>query len=157
MRLSFLIAATLQLPWSLAKFHKYVIPPPFRRILANRITELEKALESWCNGQRYIPIFPSQMLLDEFLPENGLKPDDTKDGNNGQIERPDYEESKVTGTKYSGCDDGNNLSESSGDSRSWESPETFGTCGKLGAKTVLPIELEELVREALAEMNSSAG
>ncbi|KPJ19851.1 Coiled-coil domain-containing protein 149-B [Papilio machaon] len=116
------------------------------QILANRINELEKTLESWCNGQKCIPIFPTQMLLEEFLPDtSSVKSDETK--NNKVLEDSEV---KIQNTSYS------------------DSDEDFCTCdndtisyGGNGAdvggdrsvtKTILPLELEQLVKEALADL-----
>lgn len=114
------------------------------RILANRITELEKTLESWCNGQKYIPIFPSQMLLEEFLPDSGsVKSEEAKD-------KETNEHKKTDKSKYSDSDDDNkDYSDGSSDLKS-EGGE-FGMAS-ITSKTVLPLELELLVKEALAEL-----
>lgn len=116
------------------------------RILANRITELEKTLESWCNGQKYIPIFPSQMLLEEFLPDSGsVKSEESKDKEIKESQKTDN--NKI---KYSDSDDDNkDYSDGSSDLKS-EGGE-FGMTS-ITTKTVLPLELELLVKEALQEL-----
>lgn len=125
------------------------------RILANRITELEKTLESWCNGQKYIPIFPSQMLLDEFLTDSGsVKSNDSKD----QLKSHDSSENNRS--KYSDSDDDmtkENSEGSSGDLRkSCDEDECLDAGGNRNiSKTVLPQELQELVKEAMAELKPS--
>ncbi|XP_063363003.1 coiled-coil domain-containing protein 149 [Cydia amplana] len=123
------------------------------QILANRITELEKTLENWCDGQKYIPIFPSQMLLDEFC----------ADADTASVKSRDSKE------KYNDDDTGdvdNKVSDSDNDVKSTDSSSDdagsnyeFNDDGedtKLTSKTVLPIELEELVKEALAEIKASS-
>ncbi|KAM3965013.1 coiled-coil domain-containing protein 149 [Aphomia sociella] len=120
------------------------------QILANRITELEKTLESWCNGQKYIPIFPSQMLLEEFLPDSGsIKSDEDKDKH---IKSQDHVDN--TKNNSDSDDDLNKDSEDSSDVKS--NNDEKNNCKFSGVsrntKTVLPIELEELVKEALAEL-----
>ncbi|XP_063535019.1 coiled-coil domain-containing protein 149 [Cydia strobilella] len=125
------------------------------QILANRITELEKTLENWCDGQKYIPIFPSQMLLDEFC----------ADADNASIKSQDCKE------KYNDDDTGtgdveNKMSNSDNDVKSTDTSsddagsnydfDDDGEDRKLTSKTVLPIELEELVKEALAEIKASS-
>ncbi|GBP81816.1 Coiled-coil domain-containing protein 149 [Eumeta japonica] len=120
------------------------------QILANRITELEKTLESWCNGEKYVPVFPSQILLDEFVsePENSKIDSDKKsdihiiqdDIENKEIRldciHEKNEHSEMIEAKDFYCEDGEH--------------KTRGI-----KKTVLPFELEELVREALAELKPS--
>ncbi|KAL0830544.1 hypothetical protein ABMA28_002702 [Loxostege sticticalis] len=120
------------------------------QILANRITELEKTLESWCNGQKYIPIFPSQMLLDEFFPDTGsAKSDEMKDKN-------DNDSSENMKYKYADSDEELNKDNSDADDslrgfkNNYDGSEN-STDRNMG-KTVLPQELEELVKEALAEL-----
>lgn len=104
------------------------------QILANRITELEKTLESWCNGERYVPIFPSQMLLDDILPDcEPPKCDDIEIKEEPQ-EFPDNHEMQ------NDSDDDKNISDSSTEMKN--------------NKIVLPYELEELVKEALAELKT---
>lgn len=94
------------------------------------------------------------MLLEEFLPDN-LKQEETKE-NQTQIQRQDSDDVKIIKTKYSDSEDGKNNSEtSSNESRNAESPGSVSETGRIGTKTVLPFELEELVREALAEINSA--
>ncbi|KAI5646083.1 hypothetical protein NE865_01976 [Phthorimaea operculella] len=119
------------------------------QILANRITELEKTLDSWCNGQKYIPIFPSQMLLDEFLPDSGsAKSEEFKSKDKEIIENPKE--------KYVDSDDEKENSDESSDLRSnGDGSSDFGGKG-LTSKTVLPYELEQLVKEALAELKPQA-
>ncbi|RVE43623.1 hypothetical protein evm_011707 [Chilo suppressalis] len=116
------------------------------QILANRITELEKTLESWCNGQKYIPVFPSQILLEEFLPDMGsIKSDETKEKDSRS-----YKENLKN--EFDSEDDIINKDDSNGDvERSYDDDGDFQSCV---TKTVLPLELEELVKEALAEMKS---
>ncbi|XP_073955636.1 coiled-coil domain-containing protein 149 [Choristoneura fumiferana] len=122
------------------------------QILANRITELEKTMESWCDGQKYIPIFPSQMLLDEFCPENvSVMSQDSRQ------KYPNEEETGDGKNKLSDSDDDvKEISDSSSeDLRSnYEFDEDVDK--KLTSKTVLPLELEELVKEARAEMKASS-
>lgn len=122
------------------------------RILANRITELEKTMESWCDGQKYIPIFPSQMLLDEFCPENvSVKSQDS---------RPKYPNEEETGdgkNKLSDSDDDlKEISDSSCEDLRSNCEYDDDEDKKLTSKTVLPLELEELVKEARAEMKASS-
>lgn len=125
------------------------------RILANRITELEKTLESWCNGQKYIPIFPSQMLLDEILTDSGsVKSNDSKD----QLKTNDS--SDYNRSKYSDSDDemAKGSSEgSSGDLRKTYDGTEYQENGDRRSitKTELPQDLQELVKEALAELKPS--
>lgn len=103
------------------------------RILANRITELERTLESWCNGEKYIPTFPSQMLIDEFLPDTGCtKLEDLKDKNSNESQ--------------DNADDGCKIYSS------YEENNDCITINKIETKVILPKELEELVNEALAEL-----
>ncbi|XP_053604684.1 coiled-coil domain-containing protein 149 [Plodia interpunctella] len=123
------------------------------QILANRITELEKTLESWCNGQKYIPIFPSQMLLEEFLPDTvSIKSDETKEKNVRSQDSSDNIK------RFSDIDDDvikDNSDNSSGESRS-NSDENYQFSGlNENSMTVLPVELEELVKEALAELKTA--
>lgn len=115
-------------------------------ILANRITELEKTLESWCNGQKYIPIFPSQMLLEEFLPDSGsVKSEESKD-------KEMKENKKNHNNKIKYCDsDDDNKDYSDGSSDLKSDGGEFGMTN-ITSKTVLPLELELLVKEALAEL-----
>ncbi|XP_022834964.1 coiled-coil domain-containing protein 149 [Spodoptera litura] len=127
------------------------------QILANRITELEKTLESWCNGQKYIPIFPSQMLMDEFLTDSGsVKSNDSKE----QLKSHDSSENNRN--KFSDSDDEMNKDTSdgsSGDLRKTydddEDEDDVEECQELRrnmSKTVLPQDLQDLVKEALAEL-----
>ncbi|XP_063826709.1 coiled-coil domain-containing protein 149 [Ostrinia nubilalis] len=121
------------------------------QILANRITELEKTLESWCNGQKYIPIFPSQMLLEEFFPDTGsVKSNETKEKNSN-------DSSENIKNKYSDSDEELNKEHSDGDDslRGYKNNYDDGSevqADRNISKTVLPQELEELVKEALAEL-----
>ncbi|XP_060801501.1 coiled-coil domain-containing protein 149 isoform X2 [Amyelois transitella] len=121
------------------------------QILANRITELEKTLESWCDGQKYIPIFPSQMLLEEFLPDTVVvKSDETKD------ETTKSQDCSENIKRFSDSDedvmkDNSDGDTSSGDRSNSDENYQFGGLNK-NSKTVLPVELEELVKEALAEL-----
>lgn len=127
----------------------------FFRILANRITELEKTLESWCNGQKYIPIFPSQMLLDEILTDSGsVKSNDSKEQLKTN-DSPDYNRSK-----YSDSDD--DMAKGSSEGSSGDLRKTYGDTeyqdngdGRIITKTELPQDLQELVKEALAELKPS--
>lgn len=127
------------------------------QILANRITELEKTLESWCNGQKYIPIFPSQMLMDEFLTDSGsVKSNDSKE----QLKSHDSSENNRN--KFSDSDDEMNKETSdgsSGDLRKTydddDDEDDVEECQELRrnlSKTVLPQDLQDLVKEALAEL-----
>ncbi|XP_004932656.1 coiled-coil domain-containing protein 149 isoform X1 [Bombyx mori] len=110
------------------------------QILASRLTELEKTLEAWCNGQKCIPIFPSQMLLDEFIPEtSSTKSDDSKS----------QEHTPEDNNRFSDSDE---ESQHNGDEQN--SDALSNEC-KGATKTVLPKELEDLVREALAELKPS--
>lgn len=124
----------------------------FYRILANRITELENTLDSWCNGQKCIPIFPSQMLLEEIITDTGsIKSDESKDKN-------ETEQNRRMKNRYSDSDDEQN--KSNHDSSSTELRYNYNEGGdgdnrNITSKTVLPEELEQLVREALAEMKSA--
>ncbi|XP_075975177.1 coiled-coil domain-containing protein 149-like [Anticarsia gemmatalis] len=127
------------------------------QILANRITELEKTLESWCNGQKYIPIFPSQMLMDEFLTdsERSVKTNYSKD------KEKSHENGENNMNKYSDSDDDMNKDNSDGSSADLrKNYDDYDDCQQNGenrciSKTVLPQELEELVKEALAELKPS--
>lgn len=121
----------------------------FFRILANRINELEKTLESWCSGQKCIPIFPSQMLLDEILPDSvSVKSDETKENNsNDQV---DDSELKV---KYSDSEEELNKTVDHKQVTKFENyDDDHGDNKRFITKTVLPLELEELVKEALADL-----
>ncbi|CAG5028400.1 unnamed protein product [Parnassius apollo] len=118
------------------------------QILANRINELEKTLESWCNGQKCIPIFPSQMLLEDLLPDSAsVKSDETKEKNSYEpaqdtdlkIRYSDSDEDLKSNIDRQTIDYGDNYENGSGDNR-------------IITKTVLPFELEQLVKEALAEL-----
>ncbi|XP_068634036.1 coiled-coil domain-containing protein 149 isoform X2 [Battus philenor] len=117
------------------------------QILANRINELEKTLESWCNGQKCIPIFPSQMLLDEFLTDSSsVKSDEAKEktsadrmeSSESKIRYSDSDEDLTTNFDNLTVDFQNNYEDGGGDRKI--------------TKTVLPVELEELVKEALADL-----
>ncbi|XP_047990588.1 coiled-coil domain-containing protein 149 isoform X2 [Leguminivora glycinivorella] len=122
------------------------------QILANRITELEKTLENWCDGQKYIPIFPSQMLLDEFCADDtaSVKSHDSKDQYKNEEDNGDME------NKVSDSDnDVKSTDSSSDDAGSNYEFNDDGEDRKLNSKTVLPLELEELVKEALAEIKAS--
>nr|XP_021197211.2 coiled-coil domain-containing protein 149 [Helicoverpa armigera] len=130
------------------------------QILANRITELEKTLESWCNGQKYIPIFPSQMLLDEFLTDTG------SDKSNDSKEHPlkSHESSENNRSKYSDSDDDMNKENSDGSSgdlgKAYDDDEDdecqlTSSEHRNMSKTVLPQNLQDLVKEALAELKPS--
>ncbi|CAH4033807.1 unnamed protein product [Pieris brassicae] len=100
------------------------------QVLANRISELEKTMESWCNGQKCVPIFPSQMLMEEFLNDSrSIKSDDRE-----KVEREPYD-------NYSDSEEGNTNGESFSSDRSL-------------SKIVLPEDLQELVKEALAELKA---
>ncbi|XP_072932663.1 coiled-coil domain-containing protein 149 isoform X1 [Epargyreus clarus] len=119
------------------------------QILANRITELENTLDSWCNGQKCIPIFPSQMLLEEI----------TDSGSNKSDESKDKTETENTGIKNRYSDSDDEQTKSNNDSSSIELRYNYDEGGdgdnrNVSSKTVLPEELEQLVREALAELKS---
>ncbi|XP_050679155.1 coiled-coil domain-containing protein 149 isoform X2 [Leptidea sinapis] len=104
-------------------------------ILANRITDLEKTMESWCTGQSCVPIFPSQMLLDEILGDtSSVKSEDTK-------ERNENEEKEINNDNYLDSDE---EKPSSNDTNVGEDKNT--------TKVVLPEELQQLVTEALKEI-----
>lgn len=125
------------------------------QILANRITELEKTLESWCNGQKYIPIFPSQMLLEEFLTdsEKSVKSNESK-------EKDDPDNGKSYINKYSDSDDDiykENYDVSVDVRKVYDEVCEYQQNGenRIISKIVLPQELEELVKEALAELKPS--
>ncbi|OWR52909.1 coiled-coil domain-containing protein 149-B [Danaus plexippus plexippus] len=112
------------------------------QILANRITELEKTLESLCNGQKFVPIFPSQMLLDELNDTSSTKSDESR-GRSGKRTENTRDEIKYTNSEDETAESKENLQEVTyydGDNR------------KLTQKTVLPKELQDLVIEAAAEM-----
>ncbi|CAD0201805.1 unnamed protein product [Chrysodeixis includens] len=125
------------------------------QILANRITELEKTLESWCNGQKYIPIFPSQMLLDEILTDSGsVKSNDSKE----QLKTNDSLD--YNRSKYSDSDD--DMAKGSSEGSSGDLRKTYDSTdyqengdGRNITKTELPQDLQELVKEALAELKPS--
>ncbi|CAH2084715.1 unnamed protein product [Euphydryas editha] len=120
------------------------------QILANRITELEKTLESWCNGQKCIPIFPSQMLMEEFPNDSvSVKSDDSKE----KSEKESYDENNyINKIRYSDSDDDINKSKEHLSSANCENGS--GDHRSMSSKIVLPQELEELVKEALAELKS---
>lgn len=86
------------------------------------------------------------MLLEEFLPDSGsVKSEDTKDKEIKENTKSDNNTSK-----YSDSDDDNkDYSDGSSDLKS-EGGE-FGMTS-IASKTVLPLELELLVKEALAEL-----
>ncbi|XP_059057214.1 coiled-coil domain-containing protein 149 [Achroia grisella] len=124
------------------------------QILANRITELEKTLESWCNGQKYIPIFPSQMLLEEFLTDTGsVKSDEDK-------HRHSISQDNIDNTKSSNSDSDNDLNKDCEESSDIRCDDDKNKCQFSGinrnTKTILPYELEELVREAMAELKPTS-
>ncbi|KAI8421712.1 hypothetical protein MSG28_009688 [Choristoneura fumiferana] len=112
----------------------------------------QRKTNHWCDGQKYIPIFPSQMLLDEFCPENvSVMSQDSRQ------KYPNEEETGDGKNKLSDSDDDvKEISDSSSeDLRSnYEFDEDVDK--KLTSKTVLPLELEELVKEARAEMKASS-
>ncbi|CAK1585364.1 unnamed protein product [Parnassius mnemosyne] len=118
------------------------------QILANRINELEKTLESWCNGQKCIPIFPSQMLLEDFLPDSAsVKSDETKEKNL-------YEPTQDNDLKMRYSDSDEDL-KSNIDSQTIHYADNYENGSgdnRIITKTVLPFELEQLVKEALAEL-----
>lgn len=118
--------------------------------MANRITDLEKTLESWCNGQKFIPIFPSQMLMEEFPNDSvSVKSDDSKE----KPEKESYDENNYTNkVRYSDSDDDINKSKEDLSSLNYENGS--GDHKSMSSKIVLPQELEELVKEALAELKS---
>ncbi|VVC94054.1 unnamed protein product [Leptidea sinapis] len=102
-------------------------------ILANRITDLEKTMESWCTGQSCVPIFPSQMLLDEILGDtSSVKSEDTK-------ERNENEEKEINNDNYLDSDE---EKPSSNDTNVGEDKNT--------TKVVLPEELQQLCFESAA-------
>ncbi|KAG6448861.1 hypothetical protein O3G_MSEX005724 [Manduca sexta] len=116
------------------------------QILANRITELEKTLDSWGNDHKHIQIFPSQILHEFILDSGSVKSEDAKDKSSN--ESPDTTDNKC---KYSDSEDENKDNSGSSD------PEScYGNPGnsenRTMGKTILPVELEELVKEALAEL-----
>ncbi|XP_026748817.2 coiled-coil domain-containing protein 149 [Galleria mellonella] len=122
------------------------------QILANRITELEKTLESWCNGEKYIPIFPSQMLLEEFVPDTGSVKSD-EDKHKHSKSQDNIDNSKDIHSNSDGDDELNKDSEESSDTRCNDDENKCQFSGvSRNSKTILPHELEELVREALAEL-----
>lgn len=129
----------------------------FFRILANRITELEKTLESWCNGQKYIPIFPSEMLLDEFLTDS----EKSVQSNESKEKEQFHENDEHNRCKYSDSDDELNKENSDGSSADIRHSYGDDDDGQQNgenqsmSKTVLPLELEELVKEALAQLKMS--
>lgn len=88
------------------------------------------------------------MLLEEFFPDSGsVKSDESRDKNL-------QESSENIKNKYSDTDDDDNKdnSDESSDLRSnGDGSSDFGDRG-ITTKTVLPFELEQLVKEALAEM-----
>lgn len=112
------------------------------QILANRIAELEKTLENWCDGQKCIPIFPSQMLLDEFLETGSVISDESSERHIHEREEECIQGNKC---KYSDSD-------MSDDERNYADIQYCDNNGILSNKTVLPQELEDLVKEARAEM-----
>ncbi|CAG4930088.1 unnamed protein product [Colias eurytheme] len=110
------------------------------QILANRISELEKTMESWCNGQKCIPIFPSQILMEEFLNDSAsIKSDESKD-------KSEREQNNTNKANYSDSDDSSSAKDAICDNSSSE---------RSISKIILPEELELLVKEALAEMKSA--
>lgn len=105
----------------------------FYRILANRISELEATLESWCNGEKCIPIFPCQMLLDEsFVDTDSMNSDEIKEKQMCELAEENVIEidndDELSDLKY-------NVT--------------------INDKIVLPVELQELVREALADLKQN--
>ncbi|XP_013173227.1 PREDICTED: coiled-coil domain-containing protein 149 [Papilio xuthus] len=114
------------------------------QILANRINELEKTLESWCNGQKCIPIFPSQMLLEEFLPDTSSVKSDEK--NNKVLEDSEV---KIQNT-YSDSEE--DFGTFDNETISFGDNYTDGGGDRHVSKTILPLELEQLVKEALADL-----
>ncbi|XP_038213951.1 coiled-coil domain-containing protein 149 [Zerene cesonia] len=110
------------------------------QILANRISELEKTMESWCNGQKCIPIFPSQILMDEFFNDSvSIKSEESR-------EKPEKEQNNINKGNYSDSEDSNSAKDAIRDNSSSE---------RSISKIILPEELELLVKEALAEMKSA--
>ncbi|CAG9562751.1 unnamed protein product [Danaus chrysippus] len=112
------------------------------QILANRITELEKTLESWCNGQKFVPIFPSQMLLEELNDTSSTKSDESR-GRTAKDSENNRNKIKYTDSEEEINDSKENIQEMTyydGDTR------------KLTQKTVLPKELQDLVMEAAKEI-----
>ncbi|CAB3254726.1 unnamed protein product [Arctia plantaginis] len=127
------------------------------QILANRIAELEKTLESWCNGQKYIPIFPSEMLMDEFLTDS----EKSVQSNESKEKEKSHENNEHNKCKYSDSDDEMNKENSDGSSVGFRNSYGNDDDGQQNgenqsmSKTVLPQELEELVKEALAQLKMS--
>ncbi|KAJ0183258.1 hypothetical protein K1T71_001234 [Dendrolimus kikuchii] len=132
------------------------------QILANRITELEKTLENWCNGQKYIPIFPSQMLLDEFIDNGSVKSDDSKEKKLNESHESDDNKGKYSDSdENKDCDEDINDDDDhvkdcnvSDSDRNCDERQFGDANQSLSNKTVLPKELEELVKEALAELKA---
>ncbi|XP_046978240.1 coiled-coil domain-containing protein 149 [Vanessa cardui] len=118
------------------------------QILANRITDLEKTLENWCNGQKCVPIFPSQMLMEEFPNDSAsVKSDESKE----KSEKEMYDNNYINKIKYTDSDEELNKSK---EDISRSSYENGSGDHRLSSKTVLPQELEDLVKEALAALKS---
>ncbi|XP_052741106.1 coiled-coil domain-containing protein 149 [Bicyclus anynana] len=115
------------------------------QILANRITELEKTLESWCNGEKCVPSFPSQMLIEELLESSSVKSGEFKD-------KPEREPLENLTNKIT-SDSEEEISKSKDDLSVDLDYDNGSDNGSL-KKIVLPLELEQLVKEALAEIKS---
>ncbi|CAK1555339.1 unnamed protein product [Leptosia nina] len=104
------------------------------QILANRISELEKTMENWCNGQKVIPIFPSQMLMeDSFNDSTSVHSDEYGKNEKDQFIKESFNPNN-SGVTNGECDI---------------------SCEKNLSKIVLPEDLQQLVREALAELKST--
>ncbi|XP_041979745.1 coiled-coil domain-containing protein 149 isoform X2 [Aricia agestis] len=115
------------------------------QILASRITELEKTLESWSNGQKCIPIFPSQMLIEDVLNDSSSTKSDEQDRN--------YKEHPIKENTVN-SDDENEVSKDTEYCYDSKYTENGSDRPYLSSKTILPFELEELVQEALAELKA---
>ncbi|XP_045769610.1 coiled-coil domain-containing protein 149 [Maniola jurtina] len=115
------------------------------QILASRITELEKTLESWCNGEKCIPSFPSQILIEELLDAGSVKSVASK----GKPQKEPLENltNKTTDSEEELTQSKDDLSEE----LNYEDGSGYDRSLK---KIVLPQELEQLVKEALAEIKS---
>ncbi|KOB66132.1 Uncharacterized protein OBRU01_21678, partial [Operophtera brumata] len=87
------------------------------KYLNERITQLQvekeiikrtlnkyKTLESWCNGQKYIPTFPSQMLLDEFFPDAVSVKSDSNSKNSKELRESVDSDDEVKNSSDGSCD-----------------------------------------------------
>lgn len=105
---------------------------------------MEKTLESWCSGQKCIPTFPSQMLIEELLNDSGsVKSDEIKEKLDNNYTN------KIT---YTDSDEEINKSK---EDLSDVNYEDVNDDRSLSSKIVLPQDLQELVKEALAELKST--